>query len=109
VFIFPGVGLGVLASGAREVLPDFFTAAARAVAEQISPSDLQAGILAPEVETLKEVSKNVAIAVGEAAIKKGVSGLCVYSTFQHDNNVERLAELINKIRWQPSYLPLVPM
>jgi malate dehydrogenase (oxaloacetate-decarboxylating) len=109
VFIFPGVGLGVLASGARQVLPEFFIAAARAVSEQVSAADLQAGVLFPEIDTLREVSKQVAIAVGETAIRKGVSGLCVYSTFQHDNDVDRLAELIDKIRWQPVYLPLVPM
>jgi malate dehydrogenase (oxaloacetate-decarboxylating) len=109
VFIFPGVGLGVLASGARQVLPEFFTAAARAVSEQVSAADLQAGVLFPEIETLREVSKHVAIAVGEAAIRMGVSGLCVYSTFQHNNDVDRLAELIDKMRWQPVYLPLVPM
>ena len=109
VFIFPGVGLGVLASGARQVLPEFFTAAARAVSEQVSAADLQAGVLFPEIDTLREVSKHVAIAVGETAIRKGVSGLCVYSTFQHNNDVDRLAELIDKMRWQPIYLPLVPM
>ena len=109
VFIFPGVGLGVLASGARQVLPEFFIAAARAVSEQVSAADLQAGVLFPEIDTLREVSKQVAIAVGETAIRKGVSGLCVYSTFQHDNDIDRLAELIDKIRWQPVYLPLVPM
>jgi len=109
VFIFPGVGLGVLASGARQVLPEFFTAAARAVSEQVPAADLQAGVLFPEIDTLREVSKHVAIAVGETAILKGVSGLCVYSTFQHDNDVDRLAELIDKMRWQPVYLPLVPL
>ena len=109
VFIFPGVGLGVLASGARQVLPEFFTAAARAVSEQVPAADLQAGVLFPEIDTLREVSKQVAIAVGETAIRNGVSGLCVYSTFQHDNDVDRLAELIDKMRWQPVYLPLVPV
>jgi malate dehydrogenase (oxaloacetate-decarboxylating) len=109
VFIFPGVGLGVLASGARQVLPEFFTAAARTVSEQVSAADLRAGVLFPEIDTLREVSKQVAIAVGKTAIRNGVSGLCVYSTFQHDNDVDRLAELIDKMRWQPVYLPLVPV
>jgi malate dehydrogenase (oxaloacetate-decarboxylating) len=109
VFIFPGMGLGVLASGAREVLPEFFTAAARAVSDQVLVADLQAGVLFPEIDTLREVSRNVAIAVGAEAIRLGVSGLCVYSTFQHNNNIDRLAELIDKMRWQPVYLPMVPM
>lgn len=109
VFIFPGVGLGVLASGARQILPEFHTAAARAVSAQVPAADLQAGVLFPKIDTLWEVSKNVAIAVGAEAIRLGVSGLCVNSTFQHNNNIDRLAELIDKMRWQPVYLPLVPM
>ncbi len=109
VFIFPGVGLGVLASGAKEVLPEFFTAAAKACAEQVSESDLQKGILFPPIAALKEVSLQVANAVGKSAIDQGVSRLCVYSDFQPNNDFERLQTLINKMRWQPEYLPLIPM
>ncbi|HHD57195.1 MAG TPA: NAD-dependent malic enzyme, partial [Desulfobulbaceae bacterium] len=47
VFVFPGVGLGTLASGAREVRPEFFTAAARAVAGAVTTQQLQQGALLP--------------------------------------------------------------
>jgi len=110
VFIFPGVGLGVLASGAKEVLPLFFTAAAKAVSEQVGEEELAKGVLFPPVSRLREVCFAVAVAVGKAAIEQQVSRLCVYSTFQHNNDPERLYELIDKMRWQPDhYLPLVPM
>jgi malate dehydrogenase (oxaloacetate-decarboxylating) len=108
VFIFPGVGLGVLASGAREVLPSFFTAAAHAVSEQVSSSDRRQGILFPPVSSLRQISLKVASAVGEAAIKAGVSGLCVFSTYQHNNDPDRLHTLVDKMRWKPVYLPLAP-
>ena len=107
VFIFPGVGLGVLAAGAREVLPEFFTAAARAVAEQVNPAELQDGVLMPEVKNLRKVSRRVAQAVGESAIAAGIAGPCAFSTFQHENDPERLARLIDGMYWRPSYLPLV--
>ncbi|MDD5757943.1 MAG: NAD-dependent malic enzyme [Desulfobulbaceae bacterium] len=109
VFVFPGVGLGVLASGAKEVLPSFFTAAAKAVSQQVSEADLANGVLFPAIDKLNEVSLGVAFAVGEVAIQEGVSRLCVFSSFQHNNNVERLKELITKMRWSPTYLPLIPM
>lgn len=109
VFIFPGVGLGVLASGARQVLPEFFTAAAKAVSEQVPVADLRDGILFPKVANLREVCVEVAKAVGMEAIRKKVSGLCVYSDFQHNNEPERLAKLIDKMRWRPVYLPMIPM
>jgi malate dehydrogenase (oxaloacetate-decarboxylating) len=109
VFIFPGVGLGTLASGAKEVLPSFFTAGAKAVAELVSREDLDAGILMPRVEKLKDVSTSVALAVGLAAIRDGVSGPCAFSRFKHNNDPERLKILIEKMRWEPQYLPLVPV
>lgn len=106
VFIFPGVGLGILASGTREVLPSFFTAAARAVAEMVSPDDLAKGILTPPVTELRSVCRRVAVEVGKTAIAEGVSGLCVYSKFQHGNDPERLAMLVEKMQWKPKYLPI---
>jgi len=109
VFVFPGVGLGVLASGAKEVLPAFFTAAAKAVSQQVSEADLKDGVLFPAIDKLNEVSLQVAFAVGEVAIRENVSRLCVFSSFQHNNDIGRLKELITKMRWKPAYLPLIPM
>ncbi len=109
VFVFPGIGLGTLASGAGEVRPEFFTAAARAVAGAVTTEQLQQGALLPEVTTLAEVSLKVAQAVGESAIKLGVCRNCAFSTFQHQNDPTRLKELIRRLRWSPDYLPLVAM
>lgn len=109
VFVFPGVGLGVIASGANEVLPEFFTAAARAVSAHVTAEEQQSGMLVPKVKRLREISDDVAVAVGKCAIEKGVSRPCVYSSFQHKDDPERLRELIEKMRWSPEYLPLVPM
>ncbi len=109
VFVFPGVGLGVLASGASEVKPEFFTAAARAVSEYVTDAEMKMGCLVPDVTALASVSQRVAMAVGEAAINLGVSRPCAFSSFQHNNDPSRLNELIRKMRWEPEYLPLVPM
>ena len=109
VFVFPGVGLGVLASGAREVLPGFFTAAATAVSACVTREEMARGALVPPVTTLADVSLKVAQAVGEAAIASGVSRPCAFSSFQHQNDASRLKELIRKMRWVPDYLPLVAM
>lgn len=109
VFVFPGVGLGVLASGAKEVLPEFFTAAARAVSNFVTQEEMKQGCLVPNVTMLNEVSLKVAQAVGEAAINMGVSRPCAFSNFLHNNDRTRLNELIHRMRWEPKYLPLVPM
>lgn len=109
VFVFPGVGLGVLGSGAREVLPQFFTAAAHAVSSCVSKADMREGCLVPAVNTLREVSSKVALAVAMSAVEHGVSRPCVFSTFQHEGDEIRMAELLRKMRWDPEYLPIVAM
>ncbi|MDD9304507.1 MAG: NAD-dependent malic enzyme [Desulfobacter sp.] len=103
-FVFPGVGLGIVASGATEVLPAFFSAAAHAVAEFISEEDLNKGILCPPLDQLKKVSIEVAKRVGAEAIKAGVTqNDCPFSDFKHENNQERLNTLIEKMCWNPVY------
>ena len=109
VFVFPGVGLGVLGSGAREVLPQFFTAAAHAVSASVSKAEMAAGCLVPSIGTLKDVSAKVALAVAMSAVEHGVSRPCVFSTFQHEGDDARMSELLRKMRWDPEYLPIVAM
>jgi malate dehydrogenase (oxaloacetate-decarboxylating) len=109
ILIFPGVGLGVLASGAREVLPEFFNAAARAVSAHVSKEELERGQLLPGVGELEKVSNKVALAVAMCAVRLGVSRPCVFSSFQHQSEESRMWELITRMRWNPQYLPIVPM
>lgn len=108
-FVSPGIGLGVLASGSREVLPDFFTVAARVISEMMTPEQLGKGRLVPPINDIREVAKKVALAVAMSAVKHGVSRPCVYSDYQHNNDEARMRVLIDRIRWNPEYLPLVSM
>lgn len=104
-FVFPGVGLGIVASGASEVLPVFFSAAAHAVAEFISEKDIKKGILCPPLDQLRQVSLEVAKRVGAEAILANVADKdCAFSKFKHKNNPERLNKLVEKMCWSPRYL-----
>lgn len=108
-FVFPGIGLGVLASGSKEVLPQFFTAAANAISNMVTEEDLTKGRLMPSINDIRKVGKKVALAVAMSAVELGVSRPCVYSDFQHNNDEARMAVLIDRMRWKPRYLPLTPM
>jgi malate dehydrogenase (oxaloacetate-decarboxylating)(NADP+) len=66
-FVFPGVGLGVLASGASRVTDDMFSVAARALADQVGPEDLAAGRIFPPASRMREVAAAVATAVARTA------------------------------------------
>jgi malate dehydrogenase (oxaloacetate-decarboxylating)(NADP+) len=73
VYIFPGVGMGVMASGAVRVTDEMFLAAARIVASEVSESDLQYGRIYPPLPRIREVSLAVAVAVAELAYKEGLA------------------------------------
>ncbi len=66
-FVFPGVGLGVLASGAARVTDEMFFAAAGALGGQVTEDDLAAGRIFPPAARLRETAEAVAIAVAEVA------------------------------------------
>lgn len=109
VLIFPGMALGTLASGARQVLPGFFTAAAKAVAESVSKESREKGQLVPSVSDMREVAVRVANEVSMSAVRAGVSRPCAFSDYKHENDQVRMRKLIQGIRWEPEYLPLTAM
>ncbi|NWH07878.1 MAG: NAD-dependent malic enzyme [Alphaproteobacteria bacterium] len=72
-YIFPGVGLGVLACGARRISDGMFLAAARTLAAN-SPArnDPEANLL-PPVASLRFVAEKVAFAVARQAATEGLA------------------------------------
>jgi len=66
-YIFPGVGLGVIASGAQRVTDEMFLAAARTLADETSQADLDQGSLYPALARIREVSARIGAAVAEVA------------------------------------------
>ncbi len=73
-YIFPAVGLGALAARARRVTDAMFTAAARALAD-CSPARRDPGReLLPPLEGLRDVVRDIALAVAGQAQRDGVAG-----------------------------------
>ncbi len=73
VYIFPGVGLGVIASWAGSVPDEMFLVAARALAQMVSEDDLEKGRILPPLTRIREVSAVIASAVAEVAYKRGLA------------------------------------
>jgi malate dehydrogenase (oxaloacetate-decarboxylating)(NADP+) len=72
-YIFPGVGLGVVASGARRVTDEMFLTAARTLAGIVSASDLAQGSTFPPIERIREISATIATAVAMVAHDRGLA------------------------------------
>jgi malate dehydrogenase (oxaloacetate-decarboxylating)(NADP+) len=70
-YVFPGVGLGLLLSGARRVTDEMFLAAASALAAQVSEADLQQGRVFPVAGRMREVAVAVSAAVAAVAHDQG--------------------------------------
>lgn len=94
-FIFPGVGLGVLASGARHVTNEMFVAAARELST-FSPAlqDLTTPLY-PKLEIVRDVSRRVALAVGLEAQRAGLA---------EETTLEELDRRIAVQMWEPNYV-----
>jgi len=73
VYIFPGVGLGVLATQSRIVTDTMFLAAARTLAEMVTPEELAEGRVYPHLNRIREVSLRIATEVARVAYSEGLT------------------------------------
>jgi malate dehydrogenase (oxaloacetate-decarboxylating) len=95
-YIFPGIGLGILAVNARRATDSMFMAAAKALAALSPARQSHAGRLLPPVSQLREVSVAVAAAVARQAQAEGVA------EFRDEESVPgRIRAQI----WEPVYRP----
>ena len=98
VFIFPGIGLGTIVSGASEVTDAMISASAHALADCLSDEELSARCLMPEVSRLWDICGNVAVMVGLQAIEDGVA-----DKISEDEYRKR----IDDYRWIPEYPEMI--
>jgi len=93
VYIFPAMGLGLVASGARRVTEPMMLAAARTLGGN-SPAlkDPSASLLPPLTE-IRRVAAEIAVAVGIEAQKDGVAPKI---------SEEELRERVRKTQWTPA-------
>lgn len=73
VYIFPGVGLGAIAAGTREVTDRMFLIAARTLASLVGEKELLSGNLYPSLHRIREVSFKIAVEVAREAWNAGLA------------------------------------
>jgi malate dehydrogenase (oxaloacetate-decarboxylating)(NADP+) len=75
LYIFPAVGLGIVATKARRVTDEMFVVAARAVADQVTQDELESGLLYPPQDHILETEVAVAVKVAETIFARGLAGV----------------------------------
>ena len=91
-FVFPGLGLGAIAVGARQITDEMCTAAAVALHEATRDS----GAVFPSIMQFREIAQAVAVTVAREAIRSGVSTR---------KDVDDIEAVIADRMWYPAYGP----
>jgi malic enzyme, NAD binding domain protein len=90
--MYPGLGLGIIASTAKVVNQTLLSAAAHALGGIVNPDQPGAAVL-PPVDKLTEFSEHLAIVVAQNAIQQGI-------TKKKINNAQ---EAVRQMKWFPKY------
>lgn len=94
-YIFPGVGLGVVASHSKRVTDEMFLAAARCLANSVTEQDLALGRVYPPLSSIREVSAIIAAEVARIAWDSGLA------------RADRPADILATIK-ETMYQPVYP-
>jgi malic enzyme len=98
VFVFPGIGLGVLISEASRVSDPLFLAAARALAE-FTQAHADPESLYPNIRELRGVSRSIALKVAQTARDEG---------FGRSLDDDELKRAVEQFCWHPDYPAKTP-
>ena len=97
-YIFPGVGLGVVAVRSTRVTDEMFMAAARTLAASVGEDDLAQGSLYPPLNRVRDVSAHIATSVAEVAFRNGLAEI---------DRPDDLLEYIRSQMYEPDYTSYV--
>ncbi len=95
MFVFPGVGLGVMAVEAKTITDSMFLAAALALRDLAPILSSPTGALLPDVAEARAVARSVALAVAKQAQTDGATDILLTN--------EQAAKRIDSLMWYPHY------
>ena len=101
MYVFPGLGLGATLCGAKTISDKMLYVAAEALANHVSDEELAQGKVFPEINSIRDVSRRVAVSVIEQAIKEG------QATKLRDVYIPDLDAFVRSKMYDPVYVPLV--
>ncbi|CAN6298876.1 unnamed protein product [Urochloa humidicola] len=109
MYLFPGIGLGALLSGAQNISVGMLEAGAECLASYITDDEIQKGILFPPVSSIRNITAEVGAAVLRAAVAEDLAEGCddvgpkELAAMSEAETVDYVAQKM----WYPVYCPLV--
>ncbi|KAE9605432.1 putative malate dehydrogenase (decarboxylating) [Lupinus albus] len=109
MYLFPGIGLGTLLSGAHLITDRMLQAASECLASYMMEEDILNGILYPSISGIRDVTAEVGAAVLRAAVEEelaeGQGDIGPKELAQMSK--EETVEYVRSNMWFPVYSPLV--
>lgn len=101
MYIYPGLGLGVVCCRAKKVTNSMFYAAAKTLASVVSEEDVRLGKVYPDLSKIRDVSRLIAIEVCKVAFDNRLAGIPL------PKNDKELECMVENAMYTPEYAPLV--
>lgn len=102
MYIFPGIGLAASVGGVTRITDKMLYKAAEACTNSMTQEEIDEGRTFPNVRRIREVNKNVAVAVIEEAIKQDMA-----IKIGKRQLAEGMESLVSRKMYYPTYVPLV--
>ena len=93
-YIFPGIGLGVLASNARLVTQTMFLTAAKVLADIVTEDEIRRGAVYPALTRIRDASQAIAVAVCQVALQEKLTDAQL---------PEDLTSYVKSLMYEPNY------
>ncbi|KAL2892271.1 NAD-dependent malic enzyme 59 kDa isoform mitochondrial [Bienertia sinuspersici] len=109
MYLFPGIGLGALLSGARIITDEMLQAAAECLASYITDEEIRRGVLYPSIRSIREITAEVGNAVLRQAVAEDLAeGHGEMGPKElRSMSKEASLEYVKRRMWFPVYSPLV--
>ena len=102
MYIFPGIGLASSVSGVTKITNKMLYLAAEACTKSMTPSEIAEGRTFPNIKRIREVSKNVAVAIIEEGIRQGLT-----TKISKHAIAEGIDNFVARKMYYPHYVPLI--
>jgi malate dehydrogenase (oxaloacetate-decarboxylating)(NADP+) len=93
-YVFPGIGLGAVASRARNIPDEFFLAAAHVLADMVEEKEIQLGAVYPPLTAIRKISLAIAERIAKKAYESGIA---------RNKRPKNLRKKISEYMYDPSY------